>query len=162
MNKFSEYIKYLAENHQAIRHEDNVHVHFLSSDDSKHTCIDSELCYPAVIIDKGVGYNFSGSAVAYFRDNIYQLFIVQHVHDTSDCSEINSALDECSGILDDFLRRIMADRNISEYRFLKTFNLVDVEVEYIQNVDNSQYGVLALIPLPESYNHVLCYNPFLK
>ncbi len=61
---FIEYIENLAERHVDIRDKVGGHTHFLSSERAKHTSIDSVLHYPAVLVDRGSGFDYGGLLVS--------------------------------------------------------------------------------------------------
>lgn len=156
---FIEYIENLAERHVDIRDKADGHVHFLSSERAKHTSIDSVLHYPAVLVDRGSGFDYGGSPGQYTKVREYLLFIVEHVSDTSDYEEIDHALAHCEAILDSFLNQLIEDRKFRKIRL--SFSLEQVEVEYIANHDNSQYGVMASVLINEPYKPLNCDTQFL-
>ena len=86
------------------------------------------------------------------------MFIVEHVSDTSDYEEIDHALAHCEAILDSFLNQLVEDRKSRKIRL--SFSLEQVEVEYIANHDNSQYGVMASILINETYKPINCKELF--
>lgn len=151
---FFDYIENLASRHVDIQHDPKNAVHFLSSESSKHTAMDSELCYPAIIVDRGAGFSFSGGAGSYYRDSLYVLLIISNVADTSDYEEIDTTIETCEKILHDILRKMMDDKR--SLRLLKGFRLEDTECEYIENVDMQQYGVMALLPVSDTFSATLC------
>lgn len=156
---FIEYIEQLAERHVDIRDKADGHTHFLSSERAKHTSLDSVLRYPAVIVDRGGGFDYGGEQGQYTKVREYLLFIVDHVHDTSDYHEINNAFDKCEKILDNFLNQILADKRSRTIRL--AFSLQNVEVDYITNYDNQQYGVMASLQIEEPYKAINCENVFI-
>ncbi len=156
---FSEYIEKLAERHVDIRHKENDEVHFLSSEREKHTALDSVLHYPAVIVDRGSGFGYGGVPGAYKKDRDYLLFVVEHVSDTSDYEQIETALDKCERILDEMLNQILEDKRKS--RQWLDFSLEEVEADYVVNNDNQLYGVVAAIHLPQPYKAMNCRKAFL-
>lgn len=157
---FIEYIEQLAERHVDIRDKADGHTHFLSSERAKHTSLDSVLRYPAVIIDRGGGFDYGGDTGQYTKVREYLLFIVDHVHDTSDYREIYNALDKCETILDNFLNQMLADKRSRLLRL--AFSLQEVEVDYITNFDNQQYGVMASLKIEEPYKAINCQQKFLS
>lgn len=159
---FADYIENLATRHVDIKHDPQNAIHFLSSESKKHTSIDSELCYPALILDRGNGFSFSGSPGAYFKDRMYILFILIHVSDTSNYQEINEAFQKSENILCDLINQMIEDKRNPDLRFLKTFKLEEVEVEFVENMDNSQYGVMAVLPVSETYKTLNCSKRFLQ
>lgn len=156
---FSEYIEKLAERHVDIRHKENDEVHFLSSEREKHTALDSVLHYPAVIVDRGSGFGYGGVPGAYKKDRDYLLFVVEHVSDTSDYEQIETALEKCERILDEMLNQILEDKR--KNRQWLAFSLEEVEADYVVNNDNQLYGVVAAIHLSELYKVLNCRNAFL-
>ncbi|ADV44381.1 hypothetical protein [Bacteroides helcogenes] len=156
---FPEYIEKLAERHVDIRHNENNEIHFLSSEREKHTSIDSILHYPAVIIDRGSGFGYSGGPGTYQKERDYLLLILEHVSDTSDYVQIEHALDKCERLLDEVLNRILEDKK--KMRQWLTFSLEDVEADYIVNNDNQLYGVAASIRLSIPYKAFNCHKKFL-
>lgn len=158
---FVEYIEDLAKMHVDIKHDPDNAIHFLSSDSRKHTYMDSELCYPAIIIDRGSGFSFSGGPGAYYKDKMYVIFILVHVSDTSDYAEIDAAFQKCENILCDIVNKMMEDKREQGLRFLKTFKLEDVEVEYVENIDHSQYGIMAVLPFSDTYKPINCSKRFI-
>ena len=131
-----DYIEHLAERHVDIRDKADGHIHFLSSERARHTSIDSVLRYPAVIVDRGGGFDYGGSPGQYTKTREYLLFIVDHVADTSDYAGIDRALSRCESILE------------------------QVEVEYVANHDNQQYGVMAALQVEEPYKPINCKELF--
>lgn len=158
---FTEYIEDLAKRHVEIKHDPVNAIHFLSSENRKHISMDSELCYPAIILDRGSGLSFSGGPGAYFMDKMYVLYIVDHVSDTSDYSEIDQAFQKCEDILCDIINKMISDKRNPELRFLKTFKLEDVEGDYIENIDHSHYGIMAVLPVSDTYKPMNCSKRFL-
>lgn len=161
MNVF-EYIEKLAEKHVDVRHVPGTEIHFLGSDNEKYTSIPSELNYPAVILDKASEFGFSGTTVSISKDKGYLLFILQHVDDTSDYKQIEQAFELTETILAEFLQRFIADKRNKETTFLMQFSIVDVECEYIENIDNALYGVLAYLNFPEIFPQKLCREAFIN
>lgn len=92
---------------------------------------------------------------------MFVLFILIHVSDTSDYSEIDKAFEKCEEILCDFLNKMIEDKHNTELRFLRTFKLEDVEGEYVENVDYSQYGIMAVLPVSDTYKPINCSKRFL-
>lgn len=157
-----EYIKMLAERHVDIRHRDDGEVHYLSSDAKKVTAIDSELCYPAVIYDRGAKFRYAGMPGAYRKETWPVLMIVDKVHDTSDYVSIDGAFDRCVVILDEFMNRMLSDKGKPELkRVLGRFRLEDVECEYVENADNMLYGVAAFIDLDMPMPGADCREAFI-
>ncbi len=157
---FIAYIENLAERHVDIRDKVNGETHFLSSERAKHTSIDSVLHYPAVMVDRGSGYSYNGSAGSHFKSREYLLFVIDHVSDTSDYVAIDKALEHCEAILDSFLNQLLKDRRERKVRL--SFQLEEVEVEYIANYDNQQYGVMAILQISEPYKALNCDTDFLQ
>lgn len=153
-----DYIEHLAERHVDIRDKADGHIHFLSSERARHTSIDSVLRYPAVIVDRGGGFDYGGSPGQYTKTREYLLFIVDHVADTSDYAGIDRALSRCESILDSFLNRLVDDRRRRLLRL--SFSLEQVEVEYVANHDNQQYGVMAALQVEEPYKPINCKELF--
>ena len=157
---FIEYIKHLAEKHVDVRHDDGGEVHFLSSEDEKNTAMSDMLCYPAVIVDKGSGFSFTGEDGAFFKQSEYSIFVLQHVDDTSDYAQISKAFNHTEKILCEILNKILEDKKKTEFRCLKGFRLEEVDVDYISNSDMCQYGVIALVTIDESYKALNCRKSF--
>lgn len=155
---FTEYIESLAERHVDIRHKKNGEIHFLSSERKKHTALDSVLHYPAVIVDRGSGFGYGGDPGAYRKDRDYLLFVMEHVSDSSDYEQIESALDKCERLLDEMLNQVLEDKK--KNRQWLTFSLEDVEADYVVNIDNQLYGVVAAIHLSQPYKAVNCRKVF--
>ena len=157
---FIEYIKHLSEKHVDVHHDDLREIHFLSSEDEKHTAMSDMLCYPAVIVDKGSGFSFTGEDGAFFKQPEYSIFVLQYVNDTSDYAQISEAFNHTEEILCEFLNKILEDKKKPKYRFLKGFKLEEVDVDYISNSDMCQYGVIALVTIDESYKALNCRKAF--
>lgn len=157
---FSEYIENLSERHTDVLHQRDGEIHFLSSEREKHTALDSVLHYPAVILDRGSGFNYAGAPGAYKKDRDYLLFIVEHVSDTSDYEQIEAALDKCERILDEFLNQLLQDKRT--HRQWLSFSLEEVEVDYVVNNDNQLYGVVAMMQLSEPYPAINCKEVFIS
>ena len=156
---FIEYFKGLAERHVDVRHGAKGEVHFLSSDDEMHTAVDSVLCYPAMIIDRGSGYRFSGEPGAYFKNREYVVIIVEHVSDTSDYQQIEQALQHCESIFDSCMNQLNEDKRKRIIRI--DFALEEVSVDYVRNNDNQLYGVAAAVVIAEPYKPLNCDKSFL-
>lgn len=155
---FTEYIESLTERHVDIRHKKNGEIHFLSSEQKKHTALDSLLHYPAVIVDRGSGFGYGGDPGAYRKNRDYLLFVMEHVSDSSDYEQIESALDKCERLLDEMLNQVLEDKK--KNRQWLTFSLEDVEADYVVNIDNQLYGVVAAIHLSQPYKAVNCRKVF--
>ena len=156
---FSEYIENLAERHVDIQHKSNEEVHFLSSEQEKSTSLDSVLHYPAIIIDRGSGFDYGGNPGSYLKDRTYLLFVLEHVSDTSNYKEIDYALDKCERILDEVFNQILEDKR--KKRQWISFSLEGVEVDFVTNYDNQLYGVVAAVQLSEPYRALNCRKAFL-
>lgn len=156
---FSEYMENLAERHVDIRHKENGEVHYLSSEREKHTALDSVLHYPAVILDRGLGFGYGGVPGAYRKDRDYLLFVLEHVSDTSDYEQIEAALDKCEQILDEILNQVIEDKRVK--RQWLAFTLEEVEADYVVNNDNQLYGVVAAVSLSEPYKAMNCRKVFM-
>lgn len=157
---FTEYIENLSERHIDIRHNPKGEVHFLSSEREKHTALDSVLHYPAVILDRGSGFDYVGAPGSYRKERNHLLFILEHVSDTSDYEQIEAALDKCERILDEMLNQFLKDRRENRLRIY--FELEEVEVDYVVNYDNQLYGVVAVIKPSEPYATINCREAFLN
>lgn len=155
---FTEYIENLSERHIDIRHNPKGEVHFLSSEREKHTALDSVLHYPAVILDRGSGFDYGGAPGSYRKDRDFLLFILEHVSDTSDYEQIEAVFDKCERILDEMLNQVLEDKRMK--RQWLSFALEEVEANYVVNNDNQLYGVVAAIHLSQPYNAVNCRKVF--
>lgn len=155
---FSKYIEDLAIRHVDIRHMNNDEVHFLSSEAEQHTTVDSILHYPAVIIDRGSGFGYSGGPGACKKNKEFILLVLEHVSDTSNYVEIDAAINKCERILDELLNQLIADKR--EYRMLLAFSLESVEADYVYNADNQQFGVAAAFNLENPHKAINCTNVF--
>ena len=153
-----DYIERLAGEHVDVRHNEDGLSHFMSSARGVHTAIDSVLHYPAVIVDRGGGYDFEGTPGHSFKRREYLLFVVDHVSDTSNYTEIDCALDKCERILDELLNRIWTERR--EHPEWHTVSLDGQSVDYIANYDNQQYGVVVRLEIPEPYAAINCREAF--
>ncbi len=151
MKELTAYIEQLAEQHNLIRHNRDGQIHFIDASRERMTALDTVLFQPSVILNRGDGYTFSGEEGATIKNKTYQIFIVDHVTDTADYHQIESVFDECEKILDEFFARITIDSKKTEYRFLRTFRMQGIEVSYVENIDNSLYGVMAVFRLDNPY-----------
>lgn len=161
MMEFPEYMENLAMRHVDVRHVPGKSIHFLSSENEKHTSMDSILCYPAVIFDRGDGFRYSGTSGNFIKDKEFILVVIDHVHDTGNYAEINAAFIKCECILDEFLNQMIADKLNPDYRFLRQFQLSEVECDYVQNLDHAQYGIIAYLGVSAPYKAMNCRKAFL-
>ncbi len=158
ITNFNEYLEELCRRHIDIRHEENG-VHFVDSEDKKDTSLDSVLCYPAVILSKG-SYHYNGDAVRYAKEHEYMLFVVDHVSDTSDYDQIRVKMNKCELIIDELFNKIIEDKRQRKYPFLIGFTLSGIDVDPVENKDNSLYGHLAVFSLEKSYQSISCRKAF--
>ncbi len=160
MNQLANYIEVLASKHIDIRHSED-EIHYLNATREKVTALDSVLHYPAVILNRGEGFGFSGVPSAVFKDKEWQLFFVEHVTDTSDYEQIEEKFSHCEAILEEFLNRILEDKRKPQlFPFLRTFDITGVTCYYVENSDNSLYGVMAVFDMETTYCEINTRNPF--
>lgn len=160
VTNFSQYLEDLCRRHVDIRHEVDG-VHFVDSEDEKGTSLDSVLRYPAVILSKG-SYHYTGDAVRYGKDYEYMLFVVDHVDDTADYEQIRQKMNKCELILDELFNQVIEDKRSRKYPFLIGFALSGIDVDPVENRDNSLYGHLAMFSLEKLYKSINCRKVFIE
>lgn len=148
----------LCARHTEIRHS-HKETHFVDSGAEKDTAQESVLCYPAVIIEKG-HYQYTGSEGTLSKDYDYMIFVLDHVSDTDDFDQIRQKREKCEKILDELFNRIVADKRARLYKFLSGFSLPGTEVDPVENIDNSLYGVMGMFNLSISYIAINCTKVF--
>lgn len=154
---FFEYIENLAKENTDVKHIPDTDIHFISSEAEKHTSLDSVLKYPGIILDRGDGFKYGGSAGAYTKNKDYVLFVVEHVEDTSNYAKINAALDKCESICDYIVNQIASDKRKPEYRtLLGSISIEGIQGEYVQNYDKQEYGVVVTISVEPPYKGINC------
>ena len=158
ITSFNEYLEDLCRRHIDIRHEENG-VHFVDSEEEKETSLDSVLCYAAVILSKG-SFQYNGDDVRYGKEHEYMLFVVDHVDDTSDYDQIRRKMSKCELILDELFNQIIKDKRLRKYPFLTGFSLPGIDVDPVENKDNSLYGHLAVFTLDKFYSSISCRKAF--
>lgn len=158
INNFSQYLEDLCSRHVDLQHGLKG-VHFVDLNDKKNTSIDSELCYPAVVMEKA-SYKYSGEEIAYTKDRDYLIFVMDHVDDTGDYDQIDSVTDKCEQILDELFNQILEDKRQRKYKFILGFSLPGTEAEPVYNKDNSLYGVSATFTMTSGYTAKNCRQAF--
>lgn len=159
ITNFSEYMADLCRKHIEIRHDPEGDTHFVDSEAEKDMAQDSVLCYPAVIIERG-HYQYIGSEVSMSKEYDYMIFVVDHVSDTGDFDQIRQKRAKCERLLDELFNRILADKRARLYKFLAGFSLSGIEVEPVDNIDNTLYGVMGMFSLSLPYSAVNCNKVF--
>lgn len=157
---FNQYLEDLCRRHIDIRH-DYDGLHFVDSESEKDTSLDSVLRYPAVILSKST-FQYTGDDIRFGKDREYMIFIVDHVDDTADYDQIRLKIDKCELILDELFNKMIEDKRSRIYRFLNAFSLAGIDVDRIENKDNSLYGVLAIFSLEVTHKAINCRTPFIK
>lgn len=160
ITNFSQYIEDLCRRHIDIKHEVDG-VHFVDSEGEKDTCLDSVLCYPAVILSKG-SHHYTGDAVRNGKDYEYMLFVLDHVSDTGDYKQIQQKIEKCELIVDELFNQITEDKRSRKYPFLIGFSLSGIDVDPVENKDNSLYGYLAMFSLEKLYKPINCRKAFIE
>lgn len=84
---------------------------------------------------------------------------MEHVSDTSDYEQIETAIDKCERILDEMFNQLLEDKQ--KKRYWLSFSLEEVEADYVTNNDNQLYGVVAAIHLSQSHAAVNCRKAFM-
>ncbi len=74
INNFSQYLEDLCRRHVDLLH-DTKGIHFLDMNDKMNTGIDSQLCYPCVIMEKN-SYKYSGEEGSYNKERDHLLFVI--------------------------------------------------------------------------------------
>ena len=159
ITSFSDYMAGLCSRHVDIRHNSVSEIHYVDSGAEKDMTQDSVLCYPAVILERGQ-YQYTGSEGAMNKEYDYMIFVVDHVSDTGDFDQIRQKRARCEKLLDELFNRILADKRARLYKFLAGFSLSGIEVEPVDNIDNSLYGVMAMFSLSLPYSVVNCNKVF--
>lgn len=156
---FTEYFENLAKRHVDVRHGHRGEMHYLSSEDEKHTALDSLLCYPAIIIDRGTGFEYKGQPGAYTKNRDYLILVLDHVSDTSDYLQIERTLNKCESIFEHCINQLYEDKRNRKLKL--SFELEDVEADYVRNNDNQLYGIAASVLISEPYTPKNCTKAFL-
>lgn len=159
ITSFSSYIESLCTRHEDILHSLSK-MHFVDSDDEKSTSIDSLLCYPAVILLRGA-YQYTGTEGSIRKSHDYSLFVLDHVSDTGDYTQIKAKQDKCEQILDELLNKIVEDKRARLYPFLLGFSLSGTDADRVENNDDALYGVVAEFSLAIPYGVKNCRDIFL-
>lgn len=159
ITNFSEYMSDLCRRHTGIRHDPEGEIHFVDSEAEKDTALDSVLCYPAVIVERG-HYQYTGSEVGMNKEYDYMIFVVDHVSDTGDFDQIRQKRAECEKILDELLNQMLADKRARLYKFLAGFSLLGIEVDPVENIDNALYGVMGVFVLSLPHTIINCTKVF--
>lgn len=149
----------LCARHVDIRHNPEGEIHFVDSGAEKEMAQDSILHYPAVIIEKG-HYQYTGSEVGLSKDYDYMIFVLDHVSDAGDFDQIRQKRERCEKILDELLNQIVADKRARLHKFLAGFSLPGTEVDPVENIDNTLYGVMGMFNLSVPYNAINCIKVF--
>lgn len=160
ITNFSQYIEDLCRRHIDVKHEVDG-VHFVDSEGEKDTSLDNVLCYPAVILSKG-SYHYTGDTVRYGKDYEYMLFVLDHVSDTGDYKQIQQKTEKCELIVDELFNQFIEDKRSRKYPFLTGFVLSGIDVDPVENKDNSLYGYLAMFSLEKSYKPINCRKAFIE
>lgn len=159
ITNFSEYMADLCRRHVDIRHDPAGEIHYVDSGAEKDMTQDSVLCYPAVILERGQ-YQYTGSEGAMSKEYDYMIFVVDHVSDTGDFDQIRRKRAKCERLLDELFNRILADKRARLYKFLMGFSLPGIEVEPVDNIDNTLYGVMGMFSLSLPYSVMNCTEVF--
>lgn len=160
ITNFSQYLEDLCCRHIDIRHQVDG-VHFVDSEDEKDTSLDSVLCYPAVILSKG-SYHYTGDSIRYGKEHEYMLFVVDHVNDTGDYEQVRQKMNKCELIVDELFNQMIEDKRSRNYPFLTGFILSGIDVDPVENRDNSLYGYLAMFSLEKLYKSINCRKAFIE
>lgn len=158
ITNFNQYLEDLCRRHIDIGHEVDG-IHFVDSENEKDTALDSLLRYPAVILSKGA-YHYTGDTVRYGKEHEYMLFVVDHVDDTGDYDQIRQKMNRCELIVDELFNQILEDKRLRKYPFLMGFSLSGIDVDPVENKDNSLYGQLAIFSLDKPYKSINCRKAF--
>lgn len=159
MKELAKYIENLASRHEDIQHRD-AECHFIDASRKKVTALDSVLFQPSVIFNRGGSFSYNNNGTSMFKGKDFELFILDHVSDTADYEQIDNAYDRCERILDEFINQMLKDKRNPQLRFLRAFDVNNIDVVYIENNDNALYGVLASFNLDITYCNINTRNPF--
>ena len=158
VNNFETYIELLCRMHKSILHNDTER-HFIDDSTEKETAMDSIARYPLVVLTRE-GFTYNGQDTDFSKKKARTLLIVDHVTDNGDSTKIQDCYNRCELIGDQFLRRMMADKRKRLYSFLTMFSLVGIEGSYVENQDDSLYGIALTLEVDDKFRQTECNDPF--
>ena len=147
VNNFQEYIEELCRRHVDLQHEKDGIVHFVNMNEQLLNDLESRVGFPVVMMEREY-FKYDGMPGNNYKENEYNLLILENVSDNIDFNEIEAAFTKCEQIMDELFNQIIIDKR--QMDFLKGFNLA-AQGERIKNAANTLYGVAVVFSLPTPY-----------
>lgn len=135
IDDFKDYIENLAKSHSKVKHSDT-DIHFAYLNDQKESLLPDQMRYPFVYFGhEGFQVNDAGQMV---WDVNLSLF--DHVVDTGNDIEVNTALGTTCQVLIDFLSKMKEDRKSPSYKILRGLDFNEASASPMSNQDDALYG----------------------
>lgn len=114
--------------------------------------LSDDVNYPAILIERA-DFNYTDS----LSDNIMKtremaIMVVDHAPDPSDTGDIENRQESCEIIADKILNRMQEAKHYERNEAMQAFSFNNVNGSEIQNVGDSNYGVIIEIELSNYHN----------
>lgn len=154
--KFTNLIKFLAEQHPLVKHSEDK-MHFASSLDEADNAYARNMCYPCVCLDLGdMRINDSPQV-----ERSVVLAFMQHVSDTGNEREKHEAFGLTGDIAIDFLAQLESiAENHSKLSFVSRFNIDGAELVRVELEEAGLYGWMCYFQHTFNLNSIVCEKHF--
>lgn len=141
IDDLTSYFEGLCKKHAWVCHTDQKK-HFVRLDKEEQLYVGKTIYYPVVTMES-LTSNYPMHEDSLTKGRYIEIMVLDHVSGSGDYSKIEATKARMETIAEDFLRRIRIDRKKrSEYPILKSMSMSDVELDYVEGVATSLYGVL--------------------
>lgn len=156
---FEEYIENLARLHPLIQHELGGKCHYSGMADDSQSRMAAAMYYPCIVLDSG-DFSFNGNTGNVLLSDEWTLFFLEHIKDTGNAKEIQTAFKTMKGVLLDFARKFSRDKRTLRHKFLNRITIVGSEAHRICMKDAGLYGWVLFFNADTEFHDLDCEHIF--
>ncbi|MCR4612692.1 MAG: hypothetical protein K5778_01685 [Bacteroidaceae bacterium] len=155
---YIDYFEHLAEQHKAIRHNEDGKCHFSSLPEDAQNKFARKMYYPCVTLALG---DEQWNDVGELRQRTeVSLFFVDHVRDTGDYALVQQTLNAMGRVMHDFARRMLRDHGRGT-EAVKRLGMDNAQAVQVYMADAALYGWVLTFDLTGNFPTIDCYDSFL-
>ena len=144
-----EYIKYLAEQHSLVHHDDNGECHFSSLSEEAQNLFARKMHYPCVVYSAG-DIDFAHASSISTAQREVTILVLDHCKDSGNYNLIRHIFDSTEKIMKDFMARMERDKRKS-VQPIRRFNYDGAEAHQIYLESAGLYGWALIFMLAEPF-----------
>lgn len=157
LDDFTRYIENLCKKHVLIKHSaEEKHFVRLDNDELLQEGKAGIYC-PVVTMDK-LANTYTDQEDNFRKRRHVELMFLDHIRDAGNFNDIESVWTTMESVAEDFLKKIRADRKDRvNYPFLRSLVISNVELYYVENIEEHLWGVLLSFETDLPFNN--CLDP---